>query len=506
MNHQDFRWIDGFGAGGAQPGVMKPTVLPLLATTVAVYAAGYPLGALALRGMSPFWLIALRFLLTAALLWPVVGLRRLARPAGRAWIPAIGAGLLVQGAQFLGAYWAMAHGVGAGVTALIVALNPALTALLGVAVSRVRVGRAGWAAVALAAAAVAIACLPRIAANPAVGPGVAGAVLALAGLAGGSVIQGRCLGGVHPLTFTAIGVSASAPPALALALLTPGHVSARPQAWLLLSLLTLCGLAGTTLYAGTVRTLGARTASLQFALIPAVASVMSWPLLGEAPGWLTAVGLVLGAAAVVLQLRAGRVAAGRTAPRTPPSEGQPALVLEPREEAPGAGRVGAQAVVGVVDGALTHREAAAADAQGEAVPDGVQLGDARLQHRSPRLGEPHPVALAQRCIERERLQVRRDPGQRHPDALGGMDHGEAAQDKAVEAPLTAARAFAPDQPEPLVVADRRHGEPGSPGHLPDRQQVFRILHAHSVEQALTSSPLQVGGWCQSRDVPGAERT
>lgn len=288
---------------------MNTRILGLSAATVLVYAAGYPLGALALQGISAFWLIALRFLLTAVLLWPGIALRRLALPERGAWIPALVAGLLVQGAQFLGAYWAMAHGVGAGITALVVALNPAVTAILSVALTRRGIGPGAWLAVALAAAAVAVACLPRILANPAVGPGVVGALVGLFGLAGGSLIQGRALGGVHPLAFTAIGVSVSVPFALVLALLTPGHVAADPGAWGLLVVLALCGLAGTTLYAGTVRSLGPRTASLQFALIPAVASVLSWPLLGEVSGWPTVAGLVLGSGVVMLQLRAGRAGA-----------------------------------------------------------------------------------------------------------------------------------------------------------------------------------------------------
>lgn len=294
------------GRSGPSLEDMNTRLLALGTATVLVYAAGYPLGTLALQGLSPFWLIALRFVLAAALLWPVVLLRGLALPARGALLPALAAGLLVQGAQFLGAYWAMAHGVGAGVTALVVALNPAVTALLSVAVTRRGIGSRAWIAVALAAAAVAVACLPRILENPAVGPGVVGALVGLFGLAGGSLIQGRALGGVHPLAFTAIGVSVSVPLALGLAAATPGHVSAEPGAWALLVLLTLCGLAGTTLYASTVRTLGARTASLQFALVPAAASVLSWPLVGEVPGVLTGVGLVLGAGAVVLQLRTGR--------------------------------------------------------------------------------------------------------------------------------------------------------------------------------------------------------
>jgi len=305
---------------------MNKNALSLVSLTVVVYALGYPLGALTLRGVSPFWLIALRFLLTAALLWPVIAARRIAVPRGRALGHAVGAGLLVQGAQFLGAYWALSHGVGAGVTALVVAMNPALTAVLGAGLRRARRllrlpdaagsgARVPLAAVGLATAAVLVACAPKIVADPSVGPAVAAAVLALVGLTAGSLWQGAALRDVAPLSFTAIGVSASAPVALLPALSTPGRLPGTPADWTLLVLLTLCGLAGTTLYAVCVRRLGAGQASVLFALIPAVAALLSWPILGEVPGALTLAGLLLGAAAVAAQLLAGRAKGGPHATR-----------------------------------------------------------------------------------------------------------------------------------------------------------------------------------------------
>lgn len=278
----------------------------LLASTAVLYALNYPLGALALRSMSPFLLITLRFAVTAVVMWAAVAILRSALPRGRAWFHAIGAGLLVQGAQFLGAYWAMSHGVGAGVVALIVAMNPVVVTVLGGLLDRRRDPWRSYVSVGVAALAVVLACLPRILGDPALGAATVTVLVALLGLAGGSVWQGRTLGAVSPVSFTAIGVSASLPLSLLFTTSVEQHFDAAPGTWLLFGVVTLIGLAGTTLYATCVKTVGARQSSLMFAVIPALAALAAWPLLGEPIDPIVVVALVLGGAACVLDVRLAR--------------------------------------------------------------------------------------------------------------------------------------------------------------------------------------------------------
>ena len=278
----------------------------LFGTTAVLIALNYPLGALALRGMSPFLLILLRFGATAVIAWVAVAVLRSALPQGSTWWHAAGAGVLVQGAQFLGAYWAMSHGVRAGVTALIIAMNPVLVAILSGVISRRREPALAYLAVAIAMIAVVLACLPKILRDPSLGSGVFAALIALVGLAVGSVWQGRTLQGVSPVSFTAIGVTASLPFAGALLLMNDESVAPGATTWVLLAAVTVVGLLGTTAYAAYIGRAGARRASIVFAIIPALAAIGSWAMLGEPLDLTIGVALVLGCAACVIDVVASR--------------------------------------------------------------------------------------------------------------------------------------------------------------------------------------------------------
>lgn len=285
---------------------MRTTTPTLLVVTAVLYAANYPLGALALHDMSPFLLIALRFAVTAVVTWAAVLVLRTALPRGRTWWHAVGAGLLVQGAQFLGAYWAMSHGVGAGVTALVVAMNPVVATVLGGLLDRRREPLLAYGAVALGAVAVVLACAPRIVRDPSLGAGLGAVLVALAGLSLGSVWQGRTLRGVSPVSFTAIGTTVSLPFAAVLATLVPESVHPGARTWVLFAVVTVVGLVGSTMYASSVARVGARSAAMLFAVIPALAALIAWPVVGEPLDAVVGVALVLGAVACAVDVVATR--------------------------------------------------------------------------------------------------------------------------------------------------------------------------------------------------------
>ncbi|MFI8348118.1 DMT family transporter [Streptomyces sp. NPDC085596] len=294
---------------------MFQRLLPAL--TVLLYALGYPLGALTLGHVTPFLLILLRFLLSAVLMWTVVAVRRTPLPRGRVLAWTVTGGLLVQGVQFLGLYWGMAHGVGPGVAALVIAMNPVTTAVLARLVLHRRENPWGLVALALGTVGVVTACLPRLLSDPSVGPGLITVLVALGGLSGGSLLQERKLRAVDPVVFTAIGVTGSIPAAAALALTTPQHFTDPLPAVALLLLLVLASALGMVCYAACVRNRGARGASILFALIPAVSVIAAWSLQGTPLDLTTAVALTCGAAACAAQSRSTR-----PTPDTPGRSGQ----------------------------------------------------------------------------------------------------------------------------------------------------------------------------------------
>lgn len=106
----------------------------LSAVTVVLFALGYPVGALTLAHLSPFLLILLRF------------------------------------------------AVSAGIGAVVIAMDPVAAAVIGRFVLRQRENRWGMLALASAATGVLTACLPRVLADPAIGPGIGSVLVGLCGL------------------------------------------------------------------------------------------------------------------------------------------------------------------------------------------------------------------------------------------------------------------------------------------------------------------------------------
>lgn len=276
-----------------------------MAATVFFYAISYPLGAIALHDIAPFLLIALRFAITALLMWGIVIGRRMSVPRGKELGMTAMAGLGVQGVQFLGLYWGMSHGVSAGIAALVIAMNPVATALINGIFFGLREDKWGIAALVLGATGVVAACLPRLLAHTHTGPALIVTFLALGGLAVGSIAQARFSSHTHPVAFTAVGVTVSLPPALLLASLTPVKLLHPYRSIGLILLLTACSALAMVLYASVVRSQGARTAASLFALIPAVAVLAAWWLQGTVLDASVALALVLGCAACICQSNSG---------------------------------------------------------------------------------------------------------------------------------------------------------------------------------------------------------
>lgn len=276
---------------------------PVLAVaTVLAYATGYPLGSASVAVMPPGLVILLRFVASAVVLWLIVAALRLPMPPPGRLHNAVIAGLLIQGVQFLFLYWALANGVSAGLSSLIIALNPVVTSMILTIWTSHRESPRGRVALALGAAAVVVACTPMILEDYSLGLPLLSVIIALLGLSFGAIQQGRHLIGVHPLVITAIGVTVSIPFAGVVALFEPGNVTDWPRAlWLIAAMVVFSSIGATTLYATCVARSGARAASILFSVIPATASLLAWVGLGQDLSVFAVVGIVLGASACLVQ-------------------------------------------------------------------------------------------------------------------------------------------------------------------------------------------------------------
>ena len=277
----------------------------LVVPTVVLYGAGYPLGTATVQVMSPFLVIFLRFALSAAILWAIIVVRRTRLPSGKKFRQAAIAGLLTQGVQFLGLYWALANGVSSGLGSLIIALNPVVTASLMALFLGHRENYRGYVSLLLGASAVIVACTPKLLADHSIGGAIFVVIIAMLGLSVGGIYQGRRLSDVDPWVVTAIGVTASTPFAAIATFTSPIEITNLPRALTLVAIMTvLTSVGATTLYAACIRQSGARAASILFAVIPAAASIMAWVWLGEKLSALTIIALILGGAACIMQSKA----------------------------------------------------------------------------------------------------------------------------------------------------------------------------------------------------------
>jgi drug/metabolite transporter (DMT)-like permease len=287
---------------------MTPTRMPM--TTVSAvtftYALGYPVGNIAVHSMSPMAILVFRFGLAAVILGIWTQLSGVTWPRGRKLGHVAITGLLMQAVQFCALYLAIQRGAPAVLCAVVIAMNPVATALLGAAFLRHRLG--GWrlAALALGVAAVLAACASRLIAERGVDPVVLLLVVALLGLAAGGVYQQRFCADVDFRATSAVQNGIALVPAVILTALTPFAVHDPVKAAVAVTAVVLLNSTlAVSVYVRAINLHGAPAVSMLFCVIPAVAGVMSWLALGEHIDVGIAVGLVLGAMACWLNARSG---------------------------------------------------------------------------------------------------------------------------------------------------------------------------------------------------------
>jgi drug/metabolite transporter (DMT)-like permease len=254
------------------------------------------------RSIPPLVMAAVRYLAAGALMYPAARLGRSgARPDGRQW-----AGMAVVGTLLLafgnGGVSYAERVLPAGLAALLVASVPFWMALADLVINGRRLRPAGWAALIVGLAGIAILAQPH-------GRGTLGPVLIVlaAGLSWGvgSVLAGRLPAPPSPLLGSAMEMLAGGAVLAALAGATgeigPFHASGES----LLALLYLIGpgsLLGLTCYVIALRRLPVAVVSTYAYVNPVVAVGLGAALLGERLTWTTLIGGLVVVASVALLL------------------------------------------------------------------------------------------------------------------------------------------------------------------------------------------------------------
>lgn len=182
---------------------------------VVLWATGFIGARYAMPWAEPFSFLAVRFGLTMLIIGAIglaMGARRAdARGAAHAAL----AGALMHGVYLGGTFWAIRHGMTAGFSALIVGLQPLITALVAGVALREHIDPRNWLGLALGFVGVVVVIWPKLgaAADALTSAALSAMVLGVVAMSAGTIWQKRF-----------VGASTSSPAA-------SGNMSARQSSW-----------------------------------------------------------------------------------------------------------------------------------------------------------------------------------------------------------------------------------------------------------------------------------
>lgn len=276
---------------------------------VVIWATGFIVARYGMPYAPPLTFLAIRFALSLVCFAVWIALARPPWPRDRAqWWHLAVTGLFIQ-AGYLGGVWAsIKAGLGAGTVALLMALQPVLTALwLGAAASRdgrPQVSARQWFGLLFGLAGVALVVQGKLGIGEATAWNIGLSVFALACITIGTLYQKRYVKPCDVRTANAVQLLAAFVVTLPLAWLESEPVVANTaligaMAWSVLGL-TLGG--SSLLYLLIQRGAATRVTSL-FYLVPPCTALMAWALFGEPLTPATLAGIAITALGVALVVR-----------------------------------------------------------------------------------------------------------------------------------------------------------------------------------------------------------
>jgi drug/metabolite transporter (DMT)-like permease len=253
---------------------------------VFLWATGFIGARYAMPWAEPFGFLAVRFVIAFMLLMLIAALLRSRRLTPRETLHSIGAGALMHGAYLGGVFWAIRQGMPSGIAAIIVGLQPLITAVMAGQVLRERILPRHWLGLVIGFVGVLIVLSPRFGS---VGAGINGATVAaaLAGvvaISAGTVWQKRFAGGVDLVRGACWQYcGAAAVTGLGAALFETGDYLLTGELVFAMAWLVLVLSIGAVLLLMLMIRQGemSKVASLMY-LVPAVTAVIAWALFGEA--------------------------------------------------------------------------------------------------------------------------------------------------------------------------------------------------------------------------------
>ena len=281
--------------------------LPLQVTMPAVFVLIWSTGFIVARyGMPhapPLSFLALRYALSVLAFVVWIAIARPAWPVGRAqWLHLGVVGTLMH-AGYLGGVWAaVKDGLGAGLVALVVGLQPLLTALwVSGSGSERRIAFKQWLGLMLGLAGLLLVVWHKLQLGQANAGNMALATFALASITAGTLYQKRFVKPCDVRTASTVQLAAALLVTAPLALLERGEFHMHPElvGAMLWSVVVLTLGGSSLLYLLLQRGAATSVSSLMY-LVPPSTALMAWWLFDETLGWMALGGMLLTAAGVAL--------------------------------------------------------------------------------------------------------------------------------------------------------------------------------------------------------------
>lgn len=273
---------------------------------VLLWSTGFIGARYAMPHAEPFTFLSLRYALALLILGAVVLLMRAPWPGWRPAAHAMIAGSLIHGVYLGGVFFAVRHGLNAGIAALIVGLQPVLTTILAASFLGERVRPRHLAGLALGLVGVALVILPKLDGSGdyrllTLGP----VVLSAIAISAGSVWQKRFVGGVDLRTGTALQYFGALVPTLILAASTETMVLdwTGELVFALVWLVFVLSIGAVFLMLYLIREGAVSSVASLMYLVPGVTAVTAWLLFGETLSPIQLVGLVIAGVGVAAATR-----------------------------------------------------------------------------------------------------------------------------------------------------------------------------------------------------------
>ncbi|MHC8491930.1 DMT family transporter [Thalassospira sp. SM2505] len=271
---------------------------------VFLWSTGFVGAKFGLPYADPFVFLFVRFAIVIVLMVPVVMLMKAKWPKSLREASHIAtAGMLVHGIYLGGVFWAIDTGLPSGLAALIVGLQPVVTASVVGSLLGERVSARQWGGLVLGLIGVALVLLPKIGDGIGITPlGIGLAVLALFGMTAGTLYQKRFCTGMDLMSGTVIQYMAAASFVGVVALFkddltvewSMNFILA--MAWLVLVL----SIGAIMLLMVLIKQGEATRVASMFYLVPPTAAFFAWVLFDEHLGMLGFTGFGIAALGVAL--------------------------------------------------------------------------------------------------------------------------------------------------------------------------------------------------------------